>query len=88
MAMSIVKPNAGKVTVFWKLLTATPYNRTAISKSIKVGEVAMAMVCGSVEDNRAVSAIKFLMNKQRNCLILDVHLEDECSSGVVDAAVL
>ena len=54
--------------MFWSLLSAVPFYQTAISEFIKVGEIALTMVGGSVEDERAFSAMNFLKNKHRNRL--------------------
>ena len=72
-AMTTDKSDAEKVTLFWKLMTDNPVWRIAVSEFIKVGEIALTMVGGSVEDERAFSAMSFLKNTLRNRL--DTHLE-------------
>lgn len=63
---------AEHTTRFWLLLSVKPHIVIAISEYIKVREIGMDMVAGSL-DECGFSAIDFLKNKCRSRI--DTHLE-------------
>lgn len=56
-----------EMTAYWRVLSAKPHVRAGISEYFKLVEIAMAMVPGTVEDDRRFSAMDFVKNKRRNC---------------------
>jgi hypothetical protein len=64
--------NIPKLTLFWRIFSKI-HGAPRVSEWLKLARLAMCMVGGSVEDERAFSALAFVKNKQRNAL--NVHLE-------------
>lgn len=71
--VTVTETGGEAVTAFWRLMSSTPYWRESISEFEKLAEIAMVMVGGSVQDERAFSHMNYLKNKLRNRL--NAHLE-------------
>jgi hypothetical protein len=61
------------VTRMWRSVEANTFLRHSLSEYIKVAELAVVMVLGSVQDERTFSTLTFMKNKLRNRLT--THLE-------------
>ena len=55
-----------RTTAFWRALSNSPGQADAISEWLKLGHLCLAQVHGSIEDERAFSAMGFIKNKTRN----------------------
>lgn len=55
-------------TQFWRELTRIKSQMAGISEFVKLGEIAMVLVPGSVEDERVFLAMGYIKNKLRNRL--------------------
>ena len=62
-----------QTTLFWRELSRSPGTADAISEWIKLGQLILVQVHGSCEDERVISAMAYLKDKQRNRLG-EVHL--------------
>jgi hypothetical protein len=61
------------VTRCWRTIDNNAMLRHGLSKYLKVAEIAIAMVLGSVQDERTFSTISFMKSRLRNRLT--THLE-------------
>ena len=61
------------VTRIWRTISASRVLAHGFPKYLKLAEIAMVHVIGSVEDERVFSSVSFLKTKLRNSL--DPHLE-------------
>lgn len=59
---------AAAVSQFWKEQGSKPAYITAIPTYIKLAQIALVMVGGSVQDERAFSNLTFIKNDLRSCL--------------------
>jgi hypothetical protein len=74
-ARSAMEPpfDTNPLTCIWMTLDASSYLTHHFSEFMKLAEVAVIHVLGSVEDERTFSSVSFLKSKLRNSL--DVHLQ-------------
>lgn len=56
------------LTRLWRLLSANFHTNSLFSEYVKLAEIAMVHVLGSVEDERCFSSVSFLKDKLRNAL--------------------
>ena len=61
------------VTHMWRSVEANTYLQHSLSEYIKVAELAVVMVLGSVQDEKTFSTLTFIKNKLWNRLT--THLE-------------
>jgi hypothetical protein len=61
------------VTRFWRVIHASQLLAHFFPEYLKLVEIAMIHVLGSIEDESSFSSVSFLKNKLRNCL--NPHLE-------------
>jgi hypothetical protein len=73
--MSVLEPpfDVNPLTRLWRVLDANIALATTFPEYIKLAEVAMVHILGSVEDERSFSSLTFLKDKLRNRLCGD-HL--------------
>jgi predicted P-loop ATPase/GTPase len=62
------------VTRLWRSIDANSYLRISLSEFLKVAEIAIAMVLGSVQDEHTFSTISFMKNRLRNQLTTNLEL--------------
>jgi hypothetical protein len=62
------------ITRLWRSLDANSYLRISLSEFLKVAEIAIAMVLGSVQDEHTFSTISFMKNRLRNQLTTNLEL--------------
>jgi hypothetical protein len=67
-----VAPYIGLTTDLWQRLTISDFSRRRLSEFVKLAELVLVMVPGSVEEERTFSTMSFIKNKLRNRL--DQHL--------------
>jgi hypothetical protein len=61
-------------TLLWQNLTSSPSNEAHMPEFIKLAEITLVLVGGSVEDERTFSIVEWVKNPQRNRLQGD-HLD-------------
>jgi hypothetical protein len=62
------------VTQLWRSIDANSYLRISLSEFLKVAEIAIAMVLGSVQDERTFSTVSFMKSRLRNRLTTNLEL--------------
>jgi hypothetical protein len=62
------------VTRLWRSIEANNYFKHTLSEFIKIAEIAIVMVLGSVQDERTFSTVTFAKNKLRNRLTTNLGL--------------
>lgn len=56
------------VTRLWQKIDTSPHLRFQLSEYMKIAELVVVMVLGSVEDERTFSTLSFMKNKLQNRL--------------------
>jgi hypothetical protein len=62
------------VTRMWRSIEANSFLRHSLNEYIKVAEIAIVMVLGSVQDERTFSMLMFMKNKLRNRLTTNLAM--------------
>jgi hypothetical protein len=62
------------VTKLWRSINANSYLKHSLSEYLKVAEIAIVMVLGSVQDERTFSTVSFMKTKLRNRLTTNLPM--------------
>lgn len=63
----------GKLTTLWKKATQNPQLAAEIFEFVKLANIGIVLILGSVEDERTFSRLEYVKNLKRNRL--DTHLD-------------